>query len=87
MSAACLLQVIGCEEGFLNLMDENGGCREDLKCPPKDSDLGKEVEQKLKADEPFMVSSRGKKWKLDQQYIQTLYSPSFTTRKAVSIQT
>ena len=60
VTVVCLLQVIGCEDGFLNLMDESGACREDLKCPPKDTDVGKEVEQKLSADEPFMVSSRNK---------------------------
>ena len=51
-----LLQVISSEDGYLNLMDDAGVCREDLKCPAKDTELGKEIEAKLTSGETFMVS-------------------------------
>lgn len=40
-------------DGFLNLMDEDGSVREDLRMP--EGDLGKEIQAKLKNDEEFMV--------------------------------
>ncbi|XP_070207179.1 eukaryotic translation initiation factor 5A-1-like isoform X2 [Littorina saxatilis] len=48
--------VLSAEDGFLSLMDEQGACREDLKVPDKGSDLGKEIDTKLEAGEPFMVT-------------------------------
>ena len=51
--------VISCEDGYLNLMDDAGVCREDLKCPSKDTELGKEMESKLLSGETFMVSTSG----------------------------
>ena len=53
------MQVISCEDGYLNLMDDAGVCREDLKCPSKDTELGKEMESKLLSGETFMVSTSG----------------------------
>ena len=40
-------------------MDDCGMCREDLKCPAKETELGKEIEPKLKNNETFMVSRSG----------------------------
>jgi len=42
------------EGEFLNLMDENGATREDLKLP--DGDLGKEIKQKVDSGEGFLVN-------------------------------
>ncbi|XP_051252374.1 eukaryotic translation initiation factor 5A-1 [Dicentrarchus labrax] len=47
-------EVIGLTDGYLSLMDDNGGTREDLKVP--DGDMGKEIETKYKNGDNFMVS-------------------------------
>ncbi|XP_042356115.1 eukaryotic translation initiation factor 5A-1-like [Plectropomus leopardus] len=47
-------QMIGIIDGFLSLMDDVGGTRDDLKLP--ENDLGKEIEKKFKDDETFMVT-------------------------------
>lgn len=43
------------EEGFMSLMNETGDFREDLKVP--ENDIGKEIVDKGKKDEPFCVSA------------------------------
>jgi len=47
-------QLINIDDGFLELMDENGEMKEDLKVP--EGDLGKEITQKFENDESFLVT-------------------------------
>lgn len=48
-------QVIDLEaDGYLTLMDDGGDTRQDLKAP--ESELGKDIERKVNAQESFMVS-------------------------------
>merc|ERR1712165_591406 len=47
-------QLTNIDDGFLELMDENGEMKEDLKVP--EGDLGKEITQKLENDESFLVT-------------------------------
>ncbi|KAK7497952.1 hypothetical protein BaRGS_00010823 [Batillaria attramentaria] len=48
-------QVIGCEDGYLSLMDDAGNMRDDLKAPTE-GDLGKEVKEKVDNEETFHVT-------------------------------
>merc|ERR1711962_332673 len=47
-------QLTNIDDGFLELMDENGEMKEDLKVP--EGDLGKEITQKFENDESFLVT-------------------------------
>lgn len=49
------MQLIGIQDGYLSLLDDNGEVREDLKIP--DGDLGKEIEGKHDAGEEILVSA------------------------------
>ena len=42
------------DDGFLDLMEDSGETREDLKLP--EGDLGKEIKTKFDNDEQFMVT-------------------------------
>lgn len=42
------------DDGFLDLMDDSGDTREDLKLP--EGDLGKEIMGKFERDETFLVT-------------------------------
>ena len=42
------------DDGFLDLMDDSGDTREDLKLP--EGDLGKEISTKFDNDENFLVT-------------------------------
>ena len=42
------------DDGFLDLMDDTGDTREDLKLP--EGDLGKEIMDKFEKDETFLVT-------------------------------
>ena len=42
------------DDGFLDLMDDSGETREDLKLP--EGDVGKEIKTKFENDEQFMVT-------------------------------
>ena len=46
--------MINIDDGFLELMDENGEMKEDLKVP--EGDLGKEITQKFDSGEQFLVT-------------------------------
>lgn len=50
-----LLQLIGIQDGYLSLLEDNGEVREDLKIP--DGDLGKEIESKHDSGEEILVSA------------------------------
>lgn len=41
-------------DGFVHLMNDSGGTREDLKLP--EGDIGKEIKEKHDNDEQFMVT-------------------------------
>ena len=41
-------------EGYLNLMDDSGDTREDIKLP--EGDIGKEIQTKHDNDDQFMVT-------------------------------
>lgn len=47
-------QLIGIQDGYLSLLQDNGEVREDLKMP--EGDLGKEIEAKFDAGEEILVS-------------------------------
>merc|ERR1712080_355367 len=47
-------QVTNIDDGFVDLMDDNGETKSDLKVP--DDDVGKEVVAKFEADENFLVT-------------------------------
>uniref|UniRef100_H3CXQ3 Eukaryotic translation initiation factor 5A n=2 Tax=Tetraodon nigroviridis TaxID=99883 RepID=H3CXQ3_TETNG len=47
-------QLIGIQDGYLSLLDDNGEVREDLKIP--DGDLGKEIESKHEAGEEILIT-------------------------------
>jgi len=42
------------DDGFLSLMDDQGGMREDLKLPP--GDLGTEIKKKFENGDTFLVN-------------------------------
>ena len=48
-------QLIGIEEGYMSLMDENGETRDDLKVP--ENDLGKEINSAYEDEKDIMVSA------------------------------
>lgn len=47
------VKVIDLNDGFLELLNENGSLREDLRLP--DNDIGKEIVLRLKNEEKFFV--------------------------------
>ncbi|XP_077418175.1 eukaryotic translation initiation factor 5A-1-like [Vanacampus margaritifer] len=47
-------QVLGYNDGFLSLLDEQAGTRDDLKLP--EGDLGKEIEKKVNNGDDFLVN-------------------------------
>nr|XP_020441526.1 eukaryotic translation initiation factor 5A-1 [Monopterus albus]XP_020441527.1 eukaryotic translation initiation factor 5A-1 [Monopterus albus] len=47
-------QLIGIQEGYLSLLEDNGSVREDLKIP--EGDLGKEIVLKYEAGEEMMIT-------------------------------
>lgn len=47
------IKVVSENEGYLQLMDDGGNMREDLRLP--EGDLGKEIQMKLMNDEEFLV--------------------------------
>lgn len=51
----CVFQLVDIShEGFLNLMDESGEVREDIKNP--ESDIGKEIKTKFDAGNDILVT-------------------------------
>ena len=46
--------MVNIEEGFLSLMEDGGGVRDDVRLP--ESDLGKEIQAKFDNEEQFMVT-------------------------------
>jgi len=48
--------VVGEDGGFLQLMNDAGDIREDLKMPEEGSDLGKVIRQRLDSDDSFLVT-------------------------------
>lgn len=55
VSACPLFQLIGIQDGYLSLLQENGEVREDLKIP--EGELGKEIESKYEGQEEIVVST------------------------------
>ena len=51
-----VFQVLSSDDGFLQLMDDMGSMREDLRVPGQDTDIGKEIKTKLDNSETFLVS-------------------------------
>ena len=49
-------QLIGMDDDFLSLMDDSGDTRDDLKCPPEDNDVGKEVRDAIANEADILVS-------------------------------
>jgi len=49
-------QLTNIEDGFLDLMDDSGESRQDIKCPDEGTDLGKEIKEKFENDENFVVT-------------------------------
>ena len=49
----CVFQVSNIEDGFVTLMDDEGGLREDLKVP--DGDVGTDLQNRWDRDEATMV--------------------------------
>ena len=49
-------QLIGMDDDFLSLMDDSGDTRDDLKCPPEDNDVGKEVRDAISNEADILVS-------------------------------
>ena len=50
-------QLIGMDDDFLSLMDDSGDTRDDLKCPPEDNDVGKEVRDAIANEADILVSA------------------------------
>ena len=46
-------QLIGMDDDFLSLMDDNGDTREDLKCP--DGDIGEEIKSAISEEREILV--------------------------------
>jgi len=49
-------QLIGMDDDFLSLMDDSGDTRDDLKCPPEDNDVGKEVRDAISNEADILVT-------------------------------
>ena len=49
-------QLIGMDDDFLSLMDDSGDTRDDLKCPPEDTDVGKEIIDAIANEADILVS-------------------------------
>ena len=47
-------QLIGLDDDFLSLMDDNGDTRDDLKCP--DGDIGDEIRGAISDEKDILVS-------------------------------
>ncbi|XP_061553079.1 eukaryotic translation initiation factor 5A-2 [Phycodurus eques] len=47
-------QVLGCNDGFLSLMDDSAETRDDLRLP--EGDLAKEIEKKIECEDSFLVT-------------------------------
>ena len=44
------------DDDFLSLMDDSGDTRDDLKCPPEDNDVGKEIIDAIANEADILVS-------------------------------
>ena len=82
-------QLIGMDDDFLSLMDDSGDTRDDLKCPPEDNDVGKEVRDAIANEADILVSpARDLRHSVVVTTIYCLRSPSSlpVERSASSLQ-
>merc|ERR1719203_2109685 len=49
-------QLIGMEDDFLSLMVDSGETRDDLKCPPEDNDVGRDVKNAIADETDILVT-------------------------------
>merc|ERR1712193_67692 len=49
-------QLIALDDDYLSLMDDSGDTRDDLKCPPEDNDVGKEIIDAIANEADILVT-------------------------------